>query len=116
MTKFIFILLTITTLDLTPKSTVEGKTVEIEAIFQGNSTKALYFKNTADQKIMEFTIVNIELLSKYDHFNRAHVGKRFRLIYDVQYLEKSNESADNDGAKVMEVVERRILLSALLLD
>jgi len=89
---------------------------EIKAKFVGKSAKSFYFKKIEGDKMMEFTIVNMSILSKYDFEDKANVGKTFTLIYEVQKLETLTKDPKKDGAKVSQYIERKILMEVELIE
>ena len=116
MKQFLLILFVVSSLSFISSEDKTLKAIEIQAFFQGNSKKALYFKKEDDKKMMEFNIVNMEILEKYDFSDKNFIGKKFKLFYEVQHLESLKDSGNNDGLKLKEIVERKILMNAILLD
>ena len=90
---------------------LDYKATQIVAEFVGKSKKSLYFKQIEDGKMLEFTIINLNILSKYDFDDKKNIGQVFNLTYEVQKLETIFADTKNQDAKVSQFVERRILMN-----
>ena len=87
------------------------KATRVKAEFVGKSDKSLYFRKVEDSKMLEFTIISMNIISKYDFNDKSNIGKVFNLTYEVQKLESIVEDAKNQGAKVSQFIERKILMN-----
>ncbi|WP_155839750.1 hypothetical protein [Aquimarina latercula] len=114
MKNFALVLMTILTTSFTTINTetydIDYNATEVKAEFVGKSEKSLYFRKADDSKMMEFTIVSMNILSKYDFNDKANIGKIFNITYEVQKLETLIKDPKNDGARVSQFVERKILM------
>ena len=100
----------------TSKLNDDKKEVVVKAEFVGKSKKSLYFKKVEDSKMMEFTVVNMSVLSTYDFGDKANIGQIFNITYEVQKVEKSIDKPEDNDAKVLQFVERQILMKVAKLD
>lgn len=114
MRKLILLMITMTAMGFMPIQN-GANPVDIVATFQGGSNKALYFKVKEGEKLIEFNIVNLEVLSTYDFKDRMYIGKTFRLGYEIQYLDAGVKQS-GENMEVKEVIERKILMHAELID
>ncbi|WP_027392481.1 hypothetical protein [Aquimarina latercula] len=90
---------------------VEYKANQVKAEFVGKSNKSLYFRKIDDSKMLEFTIISMNILSKYDFNDKQNIGMVFNLTYEVQKLETIVKDTKNQDAKVSQFIERKILMN-----